>query len=94
METQPGRIVGVGSRLSKKMWVLIAVSVLILGGIAYAYFAWPKKEENVSAPVADDKTNLGTEIYGQVENPINDKLPETVTPVPNPLEGAYQNPFE
>ena len=33
-----------------------------------------------------------SELYGKVQNPIGDKLPETNT-VPNPLEGVYKNPF-
>lgn len=41
-----------------------------------------------------EEPDLGTEIYEKAANPLSEKLPETVAPLPNPLEETYKNPFE
>ena len=38
--------------------------------------------------------DIGSSIYEKAANPVQDKLPDTVAPVANPLEGAYKNPFQ
>lgn len=48
-------------------------------------------EVNIKANESED---LGTSLYQNSQNPINDKLPDNTASVPNPLEGAYKNPFE
>ena len=46
-------------------------------------------------PTAEVPKSLGSEIYEKSNNPVAGKLPES-NPVgnANPLEGAYNNPFQ
>ena len=47
-------------------------------------------------PVGEEIQNpdLGSEVFEKSANPLKNELPETVAPVPNPLENIYKNPFE
>lgn len=75
--------------------VLIVVAVLIVGGLIFWYAITPEEkqiEPPASAPI--ENAALGGDIYEKSSNPIKNNLPDTVTPVPNPLQGIYQNPFE
>jgi hypothetical protein len=47
-----------------------------------------------TAPSPEEQASLGGDIYTQTQDPIKDKIPESVTPVSNPIDGAYKNPFE
>lgn len=61
-----------------------------MGGAAW-YF------RNFKSPLVEKITpasTLGGQIYEQANNPIQDKLPDTVAPVANPIQDAYKNPFE
>ncbi len=85
--------------MESKTKILIAVAVLIvIAGGFYWYFLSPKRTmplPNIAQPTAPASQNdLGTELYEKVTNPITDKLPDTLSPVSNPLEGIYKNPFE
>jgi hypothetical protein len=54
----------------------------------------PVAKEAVPAASPETQASLGGNIYAQAQNPIKDKIPETVAPVSNPIGGAYKNPFE
>ncbi len=85
---------------------LIAVAViLVAAGFVYwfssrALKTVPVPQEAAPAAVetptgeAIQNAGIGTEIYTKANNPLADTLPETVAPVPNPIENAYKNPFE
>jgi len=47
-------------------------------------------------PVAEEtaSASLGGEIYGEASNPVKGRIPDAGSPAANPIEGAYQNPFE
>ncbi len=92
----------------KKEKYIISIIIFILA-IAVAYLAWyvngrpqtPPTAAPVLAPVAKEvapspeaKASLGGGIYEQAKNPIKGKIPENVSPVANPIGGAYKNPFE
>ncbi|MEK7630232.1 MAG: hypothetical protein AAB432_02530 [Patescibacteria group bacterium] len=85
---------------SKKMTlpVLLAIFVFIILAVLAYYFVLPKPISVPVAPAADNAlttgSDLGSALYSQSSNPIQDKLPDTVSPIPNPLENAYKNPFE
>lgn len=86
-----------GSRAEKSRKLLIAGTVLIiLAGIVW-YFG--SKPATVTAPGASSGTanqpteTLGAALYQSASNPVSGKLPETVAPVPNPIQGLYTNPF-
>lgn len=96
-----------GSEIKKEKYI-ISIIIFILA-IAVAYLAWyvnkvPKAspgQEPVLAPLAEvsvpaqtAKPSLGGDIYEQTQNPVKDKIPESVAPVTNPIGGAYKNPFE
>lgn len=52
------------------------------------------KESDAAASLTSSTTNsLGGQIYEKAQNPLDGKL-ETETPVANPIDGAYKNPFE
>lgn len=60
--------------------------ILAVAGFFYwkSYYTPLPAEEGGEAA----STDLGSEIYGEVNNPIQGELPD------NPLEGVYKNPFE
>ena len=43
------------------------------------------------APPANSQS-LGNQLYEKSKNPIGENIPST-SPVPNPIEGVYKNPF-
>ena len=82
--------------------VIIIIVVLVLVGVLYWYLAvrqveTEKVEEILPAGVGvveiEEEADLGSEIFDKVTNPIEGKIPEAGTTVPNPLEGVYENPF-
>ncbi len=50
--------------------------------------------EEVAPPSPETEVSLGGSIYKSAEDPIKDKIPESIAPVSNPIKGAYKNPFE
>ncbi len=86
---------------SKWFEVLLGVVVLVVL-VAAGYFIWV----NYARPVATlptptpltkeeaSKADLGSQLYEKSQNPISDKLPDTVTTVPNPIQDIYKNPFQ
>lgn len=77
-----------------KIVVCVVVLVILAALLVYWYLRKPAVAPVPSAAVPTGAETLGGQIYTQASNPIQDKLPGTVSPVPNPLEGAYKNPFE
>ncbi len=79
------------------VWIAVAVLVLLLGA-GYWYFLGRGKPAAPAVPAGDSaaalSSDLGGNLFEQASNPVQNKLPDTVTPVANPLEGAYKNPFE
>ncbi len=79
--------------VEKKALVVIVVAVILA---VAGFFYWknsytpPAKE---AAP-AEKNADLGSELYRQANNPVENKLPETAAPAPNPLQNIYKNPFE
>ena len=69
--------------LNLKFAVIIIILVVLLGG----FIAWWYWTPSVEAPV-DEGSGLGSELYENAQNPLNDQLPET-----NPFD-ASTNPFE
>ena len=86
------------------MMLVGIVVVLVVAGVLYWYYT---NKVNVSPPnvsvsqhaapqppvAAPQVADLGSTIYEQSQNPTQDKLPATVSPVPNPIENIYKNPF-
>lgn len=48
----------------------------------------------VGAASVDLEQGLGAAIYENAANPVGDAIPEATSPVANPIDGAYKNPFE
>jgi len=85
---------------SKTKIVIVAAVVIVLLG-AVLWYTQRGGEAPAPAPTTGGApveeappADLGTELYEKAANPVSGKLPETVSPVPNPLEGVYKNPFE
>ena len=87
----------------KKSIVLIVGAVVIAAavGVAAWYFQGIRPK-NVAAPrtaqpiagAPAPASDLGSSIYEHAKNPIQGKLPASVAPVTNPIQGVYKNPFE
>ena len=89
--------------VSKSKALEIALGLIVLAGLATAgYFALQKYGQPVATvPTPTSLTkeqaaqaDLGTQLYEKSQNPVQDKLPSTVAPVPNPIENIYKNPFQ
>ncbi len=63
----------------------IAVILAVAGFFYWKSYYTPPPEEATQTATS---TDLGSEIYSEVNNPIQGELPD------NPLEGVYKNPFE
>lgn len=83
-----------------KKILIIAVSVLALAAIVWLIFirkpAVPGEitpEQAANQQTAAEAPGLGGQLYNQVQANPGSKMPETVAPVPNPIQGLYTNPF-
>ncbi len=84
----------------KAMVISVAVIVLIAAVIVFAYLRFATQ---TAEPILPDLStqekesadaSLGGEIYGEASNPVKGRIPDAGSPAANPIEGAYQNPFE
>ncbi len=79
--------------------IVIAVAIVVaIGAVVWYFGAHRKKIPPPTAglsntPAAAPASTLGGTLYEKANNPIQNKLPATVAPVPNPIQGAYKNPF-
>ena len=79
--------------------IIVLASLIVVGAFLYWYLVLreagvaPSPTEPPAAATIEN-ADLGSQIFEGAQNPISGELPETVAPVPNPLEGVYQNPFE
>jgi hypothetical protein len=83
-------------------WVLILALFFVLAGGGYFFYSFLKQ----GAPLAGTPqtitpqevkgalNDLGSVLYSQSQDPIQDKLPQTVAQLPNPVDSLYQNPFQ
>ena len=95
---------------TKLLFILLAVFVVFGALAAFLYGSSLFSAGTAYTPPVASPTNatptqkthldqaasvdLGTEIYQKSNNPVADKLPDSVAPVPNPAADAYKNPFE
>jgi len=82
------------------------IAVLGVVGAVLIVFGWMAKQwyqnsgiqtanPSGSAPrSAASASGLGAEIYDQVKNPVQDRIPNTAPQVVNPVSQVYKNPFE
>lgn len=90
----------------KKSAALAVLVVVVAAGIYFttykdelfpdmSYVA-PQEVQYVPPPVTqvNGTNDLGATLYQKSANPLSDKLPGTVAPVANPLQGVYKNPFQ
>lgn len=88
---------------NKVVAIALGVVVLIVLGVL-SFLVWQNYVTQVAptttaptTPLTEEeagKADLGSELYEKATNPISEKLPETVAPVPNPVQDIYKNPFE
>ena len=80
---------------AKVIWgVGVAVVVVALAGFSYWYFYMRVQKAVAPTEPLPEQEDLGSTLYENATNPVKDKVPEAIPNVVNPLEGAYQNPFE
>ena len=89
-----------GMRREQKIFITSLILVFLA-----VFAAWYLFYRNKSVPTAPAATvpptaasakasaSLGTQIYEQAKNPIQNKVPSTQNPAVNPIQGAYKNPF-
>lgn len=84
------------SHAGRNVGLVVAAAVVIAAASFLYYWNFIRTPEIPPAPAAAElaPTDLGSQIYEKAANPVAEKLPGTVAPVPNPVEGVYQNPFE
>ena len=90
-------IVQEGAHHSKTIvTTLIVLAILLVAGGLYYYWTHTPPNGVPSVPLRENApaSDLGSELYTKAANPLSDTLPETGAVIPNPLEGAYKNPFE
>ena len=92
----------ISGTLKKSYYLIIIalIAILILLSLSVVYIGRPSivpvQPENptiVQSVVAiPEDESLGGTLYEKANNPLEDKLPEQ-SPVANPIEDAYKNPF-
>lgn len=84
-----------GSKLKLPL-IITSVVVVIVAVLVVLFLQKGEPSTALEPPAAApiEEPTLGSSIYEKSNNPVKGALPETVAPVPNPLEGAYNNPFE
>lgn len=65
--------------------IIVIVIIIILVALGF----WFRQKGNIG------KQDLGSQLFREPQNPIQDKIPET-NPFSkvNPFKGVYKNPFE
>lgn len=79
----------------KSLWTLVLSLAALLGLLFFG--AGPAAPQDAQPPppaVLPEANDLGAQLYNQAQDPIAGKLPDTIAPVTNPLDGIYKNPFE
>ncbi len=77
---------------------IVLLALFVAGGGFYWY--WRSMQQPAPHPAPSKAaqnapaSGFGSEVYGKVSNPVSGKIPVAVTPVPNPIQGAYKNPFQ
>lgn len=77
--------------------VIAAVALALLSVAAYYYSRQSPTPPppSIATPLPPPPAqSLGAELYEKAANPVAEQLPETLTPVPNPIEDLYRNPFQ
>ncbi|MDO8521491.1 MAG: hypothetical protein Q7S52_05245 [bacterium] len=73
--------------------VLFAAVYYMKGSVGPADYAAPEAPAVAQpAAIVSEEESLGGALYEKANNPLEDKLPEQ-SPVANPIDGAYKNPF-
>jgi hypothetical protein len=89
-------------RIPRSALILAALFVIIvLLGLIYIKMSSTEEQDvplaktviEVTPSVSSTTNSLGGEIYEKAQNPLEGKI-ETQTPVANPINDAYKNPFE
>ncbi len=84
------------------VFIVAGVAALVLAAVAIMYLqggSEPMEFEQSDIHVvvtpqasAPEEESLGGALYEKANNPLEEKLPEA-TPMANPIEDAYKNPF-
>ena len=82
----------------RQMIILTVILLVLIGLFVSFYFYYPYPDQLIS-PInretrQNTQTDLGTTLYTQSQNPLQNQLPENTAPIANPLDNTYKNPFE
>ena len=77
---------------SSTMIISGVVALLIIAVLVGWYFFYIKGGEQITGS-GEEVTGLGSELFEEVNNPIEGKVPTVETTI-NPIEDFYKNPFE
>lgn len=84
---------------SKILTIVMVVVALIIAATIYFYLI-ANENKNPAQPLTSKSnapvksSGLGATLYEKTQNPIQGALPKTATPVVNPLNSVYKNPFQ
>ncbi len=80
---------------------IIGAVLLFFGFAGKEWFqgSAPQSENQITQnqtvpPPQPQASGIGAEIYNQVQNPLENRLPENSAPATNPVSAMYKNPFE
>ena len=97
MADATGAAPGVGWNRQMLVVVLIAVAVAVVSLAVYYANRTPTPPPppppTTTPPPAAAK-DVGTELFEKASNPVTEKIPDTITPIQNPIEDLYRNPFQ
>ncbi len=83
----------------QKLTIVVGIIIVLIILVAWYIFSGIKSTSPITtspaaAVPATTSASLGTQIYQQSQNPIQNKIPAPKNPSVNPLGGAYTNPFK
>lgn len=95
-----GEVAPASAPKSKLPFIITIIVVVLVAAAVYWYLVVREPAVEPAAPVVEPPAaepitspDLGSELFEKSSNPISGQLPDTIAPVPNPLEGIYENPF-
>lgn len=86
-----------GNAWQKYLIIFLACLFLLFVAAAGLYIFWKWPEEAARAPVQTEtgaEPGIGSEIYERSVNPLTGTFDDDEAQVVNPLDDAYQNPFQ
>lgn len=80
---------------TRAMVAIVFALLVVAAGVWFFMSRADRTGGGVDTKTVPEATGgFGATLYDQSTNPVQDKIPESSAPTPNPLEAIYKNPFE